>query len=311
MTRRGLLASVAAAAAAGCAAPGGPAPAPRQAPPAAEETLPGSDGAPLALSRWRTQGPPQAVMLALHGFGDHAGSTFGEAGPWWAARGVEVWAYDQRGFGRNGSRGRWPGAWRLIADCAAAARAVRAARPVPPLTVLGHSMGGGVALAALGEGRLPDVDRAVLAAPAAAGGAAIGSAARLGAWAAAAAAPDRRFSGRGVVRIRATDNDAALQALREDALYLSGATPREILGLIRVMDRAAAAAPRVRVPLLHLHGARDQVTPAGPARRAVSAAPGLVPSEDYVDGWHLLLRDRQREATWRDALRFALEGLGP
>ncbi|MEL6218370.1 MAG: hypothetical protein AAFR79_07875, partial [Pseudomonadota bacterium] len=68
---------------AGCTA-GGPLPAPSTAstlaPPA--ETIEGAAG-PLALSRWGPEAP-EAVILALHGFGDYGPSTFGRAAEAWA-----------------------------------------------------------------------------------------------------------------------------------------------------------------------------------------------------------------------------------
>jgi alpha-beta hydrolase superfamily lysophospholipase len=121
-------------------------------------------------------------------------------------------------------------------------------------------------------------------------------------------APDGRWTGRGVVRLRASDNDEALRALRDDPLYLRGATPREILGLIRVMDRAAAAAPGAALPILHVHGAHDAVTPGRPTREALADAPGPVIAADRPEGWHLLLRDRDGPAVWTLVADFALTG---
>ncbi|MEM1346097.1 MAG: alpha/beta fold hydrolase, partial [Pseudomonadota bacterium] len=122
---------------------------------------------PLALSIWSPQAPPKAVILALHGFGDYGPSTYDAAARAWAERGILTWAYDQRGFGRNPSRGFWPGAGALAADLRVVAAAVRAAHPCVPLVVVGHSMGAGVALAAAPGLRAEGL---VLAAPAIWGG---------------------------------------------------------------------------------------------------------------------------------------------
>ena len=81
----------------------------------------------LAMHRWPSRGPPRAVILALHGFGDAGDLTFDGAAEHWARRGIEVYAPDQRGFGGNASRKRWPGADALVADAIAAA--ARRARP--------------------------------------------------------------------------------------------------------------------------------------------------------------------------------------
>lgn len=273
-------------------------------------TIPGAAG-PLALARWSPEGAPEATILALHGFGDHGRSTFARAAEAWAAAGIETLAYDQRGFGRNPSRGRWPGAEALVADLVAAARAVRAAAPCRPLAVVGHSMGGGVALAAgptLERERL--ADGLVLAAPAIWGGAALNPLHRAAAWVSAAVAPDRRISGRGLVRIQASDNVEALRALARDPLYLSPPSPRELMGLVRIVDRAAAA-PETRLPALMLLGEKDEILPAERVEAVFARLgdPGRVVR--YEEGWHLLFRDLQAPRVWADVAGFALGLDGP
>src|SRR6185437_13041810 len=68
------------------------------------------DGAPLGLSHWDPPGgaAPWAVVVGVHGMDDYA-AAFHLAGPYWAARGIATYAYDQRGFGRSPDRGVWGG----------------------------------------------------------------------------------------------------------------------------------------------------------------------------------------------------------
>lgn len=252
------------------------------------------------------RGDPRALILALHGFGDHAESAFAEAAELWAGDGIATLAYDQRGFGRGPERGRWPGAEGLVADLAAAAEAAAARFPGVPLVLLGHSMGGGVALAALGEGRVPQAAGAVLLAPAVAGGAHVPGLVRAGLWALAGAAPDRRWTGEGLIEVQASDNLALLRALAADPLYLGAPSGRELLGLVRVMDRAAAAAPDVAVPVLALLGERDQLIDL----QAAEAALGRIPEAEVArlpQGWHMLLRDLNGRAARAAVARWTLD----
>jgi alpha-beta hydrolase superfamily lysophospholipase len=284
---------------AGCAA-GGPAPGVAVA----------QADAPLMEAVWAAEGAPVATILAVHGYGDHAASTFGEVAPVWAAAGLEVVAYDQRGFGANAGRGAWPGVDRLIEDFTAQAAAAKARRPDLPLIAVGHSMGAGVALAAVGEGRAPAVDALVLAAPAIAGGEAVSAAARAALWTLAAAAPDTRWTGRGVVEIQASDDIDMLRRLAADPLRINAPSGRELLGLVRVMDRARAAAPQAGRPALVLIGARDEVI--DPAAME-AAATVLAPAADirrYPEGWHMLFRDLQKETVWQDVQDWALAAAG-
>lgn len=296
-----LAAAALAAALAGCAAPppaasrGPVAATPAAAPAVAEE---------LALASWPSVGPTRAVILALHGFGDAGPLTFDEAAQAWAARGIAVYAPDQRGFGANPSRKRWPGEAALIADARAMARALRARHPGKPLVVVGHSMGGGVALAAAAEGL--DADALVLAGPAIAGGEALNPALRAGAFVLASVAPDRRWTGGGVVRIRPTDNPEALRRVAADPRHFGDPSSRELYGLVRLMDRAAAAAPLVTTPTLTLMGAHDEVLRPERVREVHDVIPGASGYLLYPDGWHWLFSDRQAARVWDDVAEFAL-----
>ena len=292
------LSAVLALALAGCAA-GGPLEAPSGPPPPpfAGPRLAAADGTPLALSEWPAE-KPRAVILAVHGYGDYGPSTFSQAAEFWAERGIATYAYDQRGFGRNLSFGRWPGAEALVADLRAVATQIRARHPCLPLIVAGHSMGGGVVLAAAGQGL--DADGLILAAPAIWGGAEMNPLHRLAAWTAAAVVPERRFTGEGVISIQASDNIEMLRALGRDPRYLRPPSAREILGLVRISDLAEAAAASVGLPALMLLGAKDEIVPNESVRRVFARLTGPRQVIEYGEGWHLLFRDLKAEQVWRD-----------
>ena len=258
----------------------------------------------LALATWPARGRPKAIILALHGFGDFAEGTYENAAAHWATRGITTYAYDQRGFGANPSSKQWPGPKTLADDLTAIAATLRARHPGAPLVVVGHSMGGGIALAAAARGL--DADALVLAAPAIAGGSELGPFPRAGAWALAALMPDRRFTGDGLVTITPTDNPAALRRVVTDPRHFADPAARELMGLIRVMDRAAAAAPAVTLPVLTLMGAKDEILSPYSVARIARRLPGPTRFTLYPDGWHWLLRDLQAPRVWDDIADFAL-----
>ena len=282
-------------------------------PPADVPSIPGdtflraSDGEKLVTSEWLPGPAPVGVILAFHGYGDYGHLTFRRAAEYWQAQGLAVIAVDQRGFGRNRSYGFWPGAEGLIADAADIAQQVRGRFPSVPLTVVGHSMGGGVVTAAVADGL--EADRLVLAGPAIWGGSLLNPLYRASAWLAAVTVPDKRFSGRGVVKIQASDNIDALRELSQDERYLSPPSARELHGLVRLTDLAEAAAPAVTIPSLMLLGAKDQVVINDAARATFERFAGAREVIEYEDGWHLLFRDLQAERVWRDVAEWALGDL--
>ena len=120
-----------------------------------------ADGTALPVAEWpAANGPPKAVILGLHGFGDYR-KAWEEPAEIWAKAGITTYSYDQRGFGKSPTRGRWPGTDALVDDAKAMAVLLRAQYPGVPLYLAGESMGGAVALVAADRGI--EVDGLILA----------------------------------------------------------------------------------------------------------------------------------------------------
>src|SRR5262249_26665423 len=154
-----------------------------------------------------------AVVLALHGFNDYSNAFAGPASAL-AQRGIATYAYDQRGFGAAPLHGRWVGRWQLAADLAEASRLLRARYPGVPLYLLGESMGGAVVTVAMsGETgtKRPEADGIILVAPAVWARQTMGWVERSALWAAVRVMPSVAVTGRGIVRVRPSDNVAMLR----------------------------------------------------------------------------------------------------
>jgi Lysophospholipase len=134
---------------------------------------------------------------------------------------------------------------------------------------------------------------------------------RAWAWALAAVPPDRRFTGDGLVSFQASDNLEALRRLAADPLYIGDPNAREILGLVRVMDRAAAAAPAAEAPSLVLIGEKDELVEPDDIRAVAERLPGPVELRSYPEGWHLLFRDLQKRRVWADVRDWTLALAAP
>ncbi|MBU1395228.1 MAG: lysophospholipase [Gammaproteobacteria bacterium] len=247
-----------------------------------------ADGAALPLSSWRPQGPPRAVVLALHGFNDYR-QAFAEVGPFLAARGIATYAYDQRGFGASAQRGIWPGSALLADDARMVAALLRQAHPGQPLYLLGESMGGAVAMSVLAATPAA-ADGAALVAAAVWGRAAMNPLQHAALWLLAHSVPGMRLSGRGL-GITASDNEAMLHALGEDPLIIKEARADALWGLTKLMDRALVAAPGLTVPTLVLYGERDEIIPRRPTCRMLAALPASARVAVYPNGYHMLTRD--------------------
>jgi alpha-beta hydrolase superfamily lysophospholipase len=252
----------------------------------------------LPRSVWAPAGQPRAIILALHGFNDYR-RTFALFGPWAAARGLLVEAYDQRGFGENPDWGLWPGYEVLVDDALARLAALRLSHPGVPLHLLGTSMG--AAVAAMAAARSPTAaESVILSAPAVWGGAAMNPFYRAVLSIAARLFPDLQLTGESLKR-QASDNLELLRELARDPLFIRRTRLAAIAGLVELMGKAWDAAEQLRLPTLVLVGARDQIVPVAVqlafAARITAAPCTLVV---YPDGWHMLLRDLQRERVYAD-----------
>jgi alpha-beta hydrolase superfamily lysophospholipase len=249
------------------------------------------------------------VILAVHGFNDYS-NAFTGFGAYAADQGIAVHAYDQRGFGANLDAGRWPGIPLLVADLRRERERLAERYPEQPVYLLGESMGAAVLIAAVAADVPLAAAGMIMTAPAVWGGDELNPFYRATLWLAAHTVPALKLSGKDL-GIMASDNEEMLRALGADPLFIKATRVDAIAGLVGLMDLALAEAPRVPGPLLVLGGARDEVVPPH-AHAALLARLTADPCLEivYPEGWHLLLRDLQREVAWDDILAW-IDGAPP
>jgi alpha-beta hydrolase superfamily lysophospholipase len=251
-----------------------------------------ADGTSLPVAEWPSaDGPPKAVILGLHGFGDYR-KAWEEPAAIWAKAGFTTYSYDQRGFGASPTRGRWAGTQALVDDAKAMAALLRAQYPGVPLYLAGESMGGAVVLVAADQGA--QVDGLILTATALRSRDTFGPVASAGLWFVAHTIPWLP-NGPTSIDFKPTDNPKTLERLQKDPMMLRNARLDMAYGLVDLMDDARAAAPRVHLPYMMMHGLGDRIVPQEPVRAAIAVMPPRSDSKlaFYKDGYHLLLRDKE------------------
>ena len=260
------------------------------------------DGAVLPLQTWAPEDEPWAVMVAVHGMSEYA-DAFYLIGPWLAERGVAVYAYDQRGFGRTEQLGVWGG--ELFAqDARTVADLVRARHPNATLAILGESMGAATVMQAADLGEGPIADRVILVAPGVRGWKALPIHYKLSLAIVARVAGPRAVQPPKGVGVQASDNLDALYKNGRDPLFLRQTRFDALHGLITHMQRASETTPGDRAPTLFLYGAKDELIPLHAAEAAASRLGPCGRSALYEEGWHMLLRDQQREIVWEDLIAY-------
>jgi acylglycerol lipase len=180
---------------------------------------------------------------------------------------------------------------------------VRARHPGLPLYVVGESMGGSIAMAALASDTSLQIDGLILIGPAVRGRETLGPVASGGLSFFAHTIPWFPVSTVGM-DYQPTNNVALLRELSKDPLIIK--TPRvdTVYGLVDAMDAALAAAPRIKPPLLILYGQNDRLVPRDIMKLMLSRLPQdtAIRIATYGKGYHMLLRDLDGALVQRDAL---------
>lgn len=124
------------------------------------------DGSWLGFRHYPASGPATGRgAIFIHGSSGSSGTVNHALSAALAARGVETWAIDIRGHGTSGTRGDIAYVGQLEDDLADFVAFLRKTAPDLPLTLLGHSAGGGFALRVAGSPLQDLFVRTVLLAP--------------------------------------------------------------------------------------------------------------------------------------------------
>lgn len=263
-----------------------------------DNTLVTRGGSALPLRYWpATTEKASAVIIALHSFTDYSGA-FDALGPWFAARGNHVYAYDQRGFGAAPQAGAWPGSKALVNDLVDAMAAI-ANEHNEPIFIFGESMGGSVAL--LASAQLKPQQAAaglVLAAPGVREDLPLRPMWDLLLWGADKLLPWASVAVHDEANPRLNSNSN--QRLQYDPMVQRRVRADTYYGVIQLADAASAAAADIQVPVLLLHGGADELV----HRRSICAAQqAMAPASTlklYADAPHLLLHWQQHQRVWAD-----------
>jgi alpha-beta hydrolase superfamily lysophospholipase len=130
------------------------------------ERFQGRDGTELGYRHYSPRGPAaDHIAIVVHGSSGSSRGAVHTLSTALAARGVETYAVDIRGHGASGTRGDIGYLGQLEDDLADLVGEVRKTHPAAPLTLIGHSSGGGFALRVAGSPVQNLFARTVLLAP--------------------------------------------------------------------------------------------------------------------------------------------------
>lgn len=226
-----------------------------------EGILAGAVGAEIFWQAWLPLGAPRAVVVIAHGVGEHSGR-YGHVAARLTAAGFAAYALDHRGHGRSsGPRAVIDRMDYAVTDVDSLVTLAASDQASRPIYLLGHSMGGAIAVAY--TLRHQERLRGLLLSSAAASIATASPAARVEAKALAAVTPTV-----GIMEIDAgllSRDPAVVRAYRDDPLVYHGKLPAgTVAEIAAAIEGFTAELPMLRLPLLVMAGTGDRiVSPAG------------------------------------------------
>jgi acylglycerol lipase len=265
----------------------------------AAASLHGADGVEIFTQSWlRADGEPRAAVVLVHGFGEHS-----DRYEWVAERLVEagyaVYACDHRGHGRSAGPRALVDVDAVVADVDRLIDVVSADHPDLPVAMLGHSLGGLIAIryALAHQRRLRAL---VLSGP----------------LAALDAPPPALAVARALARVAprlgltaldahlVSHDPAVVAAYRADPLVHHGRIPAQT---VAEMARAVAGFPAtvgaITVPTLIVYGTADGLCPpSGAIMLAERFGSEDLTTRAYEGLYHEILNEPERETVMGDVL---------
>jgi alpha-beta hydrolase superfamily lysophospholipase len=263
-----------------------------------ESSFAGAGGVEIFWQRWLPDGDASAVVVIAHGAGEHSGR-YVHVAQRLTTEGYAVYAIEHRGHGRSqGPRALIDRLDNAVADLDRLVALAGAEHPGTPVFLLGHSMGGTIAVsyALAHQQRLAGL---VLSGPLAALDP-TPAPLRLTARALAVIAPRTPLIGIDAALV--SRDSAVVEDYRRDPLVYHGKLPaRTVVELAGAIDSFPDAVGAITVPVLIMYGTDDGLCPP---RGSVMLSERIGSTDrtllDYAGLYHEILNEPEREQVLAD-----------
>jgi len=263
-----------------------------------EGTLTGARNSRIYYQAWLPEGCPAAVLLVVHGLGEHSGR-YGNVVNYFLPRGYAIYALDHYGHGKSEGQREYVERFSdYIQTLKIFFDQVRAAQPTRPIFLMGHSLGGLISAVYLLDHQA-GLAGAVLSGPAVKP---------------PSLSPALLVTGRlmsvllprvGVLGLDSggvSRDPQVVRAYVDDPLVFNGKTTARLgAETIDAMRRAQAGAATLRLPLLILQGGADRlVDPAGAEQFYQAAGSADKTLKVYPGLYHEVYNEPEHEQVLHD-----------
>lgn len=261
------------------------------------------DGLSIYHQSWLPDGAATATVALIHGLGEHSGR-YAHVAEALVGAGYAVHALDHRGHGRSDGKRAYVKFYdEFMRDLELFRAHIEAQHPGLPLVMLGHSMGGNLAV---GHALLhqPGLAGLVLSGPALKVGDDLSPAKLKIFTLVAKVAPGFRPEGLSADAI--SRDPAVVEAYRNDPLVFTGKIAAGLgAALIDAMRRFPARYGEFTLPVLLLHGTDDQLADVAGSREFEAGATNAEVTAHYYDGlYHEVFNEPEQARVIGDLLEW-------
>lgn len=264
-----------------------------------EGTFRAFDGETIYHQGWSPDHEPRAVVLLVHGLGEHSGR-YDHVARTLVDAGYAVHALDHRGHGKSSGKRAFVKHYdELLRDLHQFRTLVASEHPGRPLVVLGHSMGGNLAMGYT-LGNQDGIAALVLSGPALRVGDDFSPVQLKVLSAISKVAPGLRPQG---LSADAISRDlAVVDAYRNDPLVYTGKISAGLgAALIGAMRSFPERYDQLRLPILVLHGTDDQLADVAGSRELEARAVHADLTAHYYEGlYHEVFNEPERDRVLAD-----------
>jgi acylglycerol lipase len=266
-----------------------------------EGTLTTPDSLTIYHQSWLPDVQPKAVVLLLHGLAEHSGR-YAHVAKALTDSGYAAHTLDLRGHGKSDGKRTYVRSYdQYQADILQFRKLIELQHRELPLFVLGHSMGGNLALGHVLDHQA-GVRGLVLSAPALVAGASLSPAKIRLAKLVGRVAPGLRpeaLSSDAISRDR-----AVVEAYRADPLVFNGKiTAGVAAALLRTMDTFPTRYAELTLPILLQHGTAGALADISGTRALEAAAVNAKVTSHYYDGlYHEIFNEPEQAAVLADTI---------
>ncbi|MBE2222263.1 MAG: alpha/beta hydrolase [Anaerolineae bacterium] len=260
-----------------------------------KNTFTGHDGLKLYYQSWRPKKGAVAVLIIVHGLGEHSGRYMNLVTPL-VTHGYAIYAFDNRGHGRSaGQRGHVQSFSDLRQDLALFQQLVKEQEGERPLFIMGHSLGGLIVLDTV----LRDSTgyKGVIASSPALDTGGVSAALMTASKILSRVWPTLSFPSGLEVNAISRDSEE-VQAYLDDSLVHDKGTPRLAIESQNTIVWCQEHADNLQIPILIIHGSADRITSPVSSREFFDKITFADKTYiDYEGGYHESLNDiHQQEA---------------